>query len=92
MNANSSLKQIKESAKYCMDKISSEYEEVVSKWKFGRRCRQCGGELDVAKKCFQCKHPIQMICTECTELTEIRFHSQCMYQDEILSHTVAALA
>ena len=26
-------------------------------------CRQCGGELDVAKKCFHCNHPIQMICT-----------------------------
>ncbi len=37
MNANSSLKQLKQSAKNCMEKISSEYEEVVSKWKFGRR-------------------------------------------------------
>ncbi len=55
-------------------------------------CRQCGGELDVAKKCFQCNHPIQMTCKQCTELTKIRFHSQCMYQEEILSHTVAALA
>ncbi|MBT8172585.1 MAG: hypothetical protein KJN83_00810 [Nitrosopumilus sp.] len=55
-------------------------------------CRQCGGELDVAKKCLHCTHPIQMICTQCTELTEIRFHSQCMYQEEVLSHTVAALA
>lgn len=55
-------------------------------------CRQCGGELDVAKKCFHCNHPIQMICTQCTEPTEIRFHSQCMYQEGILSHTVAALA
>lgn len=37
MDANSSLKQIKNSAKTCMEKISSEYEEVVSKWKLGRR-------------------------------------------------------
>jgi hypothetical protein len=37
MNANSPLKQIKQSAKTCMDKISSEYEEIVSKWKIGRR-------------------------------------------------------
>ena len=55
-------------------------------------CRQCGGELDVGKQCFHCTQPIQLVCTKCTNPTEVRFHSQCMYSEEILCHTVAALA
>ncbi|NNM36372.1 MAG: hypothetical protein HKO48_04580 [Nitrosopumilus sp.] len=55
-------------------------------------CRQCGGELDAVKKCFDCREPIQWNCSKCKEPTEIRFHSQCMYGKETLCHTVAALA
>ncbi|QLH02479.1 hypothetical protein C5F47_02310 [Nitrosopumilus cobalaminigenes] len=55
-------------------------------------CRRCGGELDVGKQCFHCTQPIQLVCTKCTNPTEVRFHSQCMYSEEILCHTVAALA
>ncbi|MDH3779339.1 MAG: hypothetical protein OES15_00640 [Nitrosopumilus sp.] len=54
-------------------------------------CRRCGRELDVAKKCFHCKHPIQLACTQCTKPTEVRFHSQCMYNEEMLCHTAITL-
>ena len=55
-------------------------------------CRQCGNELDAEKQCLHCHQPIQLVCTNCLQPTEVRFHSQCMYNEEILCHTVAALA
>ncbi|WP_297441872.1 hypothetical protein [Nitrosopumilus sp.] len=55
-------------------------------------CRQCGGELDTEKQCLHCHQPVQLVCTKCLQPTEVRFHSQCMYSEEMLCHTVAALA
>ena len=55
-------------------------------------CRQCGGELDTYLQCSQCRQPIQLVCEKCTETTEVRFHSQCMYDHNSLCHVVAALA
>ncbi|NND86502.1 MAG: hypothetical protein HKM23_04095 [Nitrosopumilus sp.] len=54
-------------------------------------CRRCGAELQIHLKCFQCSEPIQEICKNCSKTTQIKFHSQCMYND-LLSHTVASLA
>lgn len=53
-------------------------------------CRRCGGELDTHLQCFQCHQSIQTICKHCSKVSEIQFHSKCMYEN--LSHTVVALA
>ncbi|WP_255464608.1 MULTISPECIES: hypothetical protein [Nitrosopumilus] len=37
MKVNSSIEQIKGFVKTSMEKVSSESEEILSKWKFGRR-------------------------------------------------------
>ncbi|WP_148704016.1 hypothetical protein [Nitrosopumilus piranensis] len=55
-------------------------------------CRQCGGELEMHLQCEHCRQALQLVCTNCAQPTEVRFHSQCMYGEEVLCHTVAALA
>ena len=37
MKQNSAIKQVKASVKSSMDKVSSYSEDILSKWKFGRR-------------------------------------------------------
>lgn len=52
-------------------------------------CRQCGGELNTHIRCSHCHQPIQLICTRCEQPTEVRFHSHCMYNEEILCNAAA---
>lgn len=55
-------------------------------------CRSCGGQLDTHLQCFHCREPIELVCIKCLQPTEVKFHSQCMHNEGILCHTVAALA
>ena len=55
-------------------------------------CRQCGGDLQTHIRCTNCRQPLQLICTKCIQSTEVRYHTQCMYNEEVLCQTVAALA
>lgn len=42
-------------------------------------CRMCGGMLEPFAQCFQCKEPIQRICTICSTTTPEQFHGNCFY-------------
>ncbi len=42
-------------------------------------CRICGGVLVSSAQCFQCKEPIQRICTICGNITPEQFHANCFY-------------
>lgn len=31
-------------------------------------CRKCGGSLSLVSKCFECKKPLEQLCTNCKNI------------------------
>ena len=41
------------------------------------KCRKCGKNLDIAKKCTICTKPIQFHCNNCNFTTSEQIHLDC---------------